>query len=136
MSGHGRTMRIFKNRWFEKFARKEKIEDEALIAAVARAEAGLVDADLGGGVVKQRVARAGEGRSGGFRTIVFFRRGERAVFVFGFAKKDKANLTAHELTTFRKAARIVLDLDDVAMTGEIIAGRMIEVRDGDQDLSE
>ena len=126
--------RILKNRWFEKFARKEGIDDGALVAAVERAEAGLVDADLGGGVVKQRVARAGEGKSGGFRTILFFRQGERTVFVFGFAKKDKANLTAHELATYRKAARIVLDLDDEAIAGEIAAGRMMEVERGDQNL--
>ena len=131
MSDRKPSPRILKNRWFDKFARKEGIEDAALIAAVLRAEAGLLDADLGGGVVKQRVARQGEGRSGGFRTILFFRQGRRAVFVFGFAKKGKANLTAHEHATFRKAARIVLDLDDEAINGEIVAGRMIEVDDGD-----
>ncbi len=131
MSDRKPPPRILKNRWFDKFARREGIDGGALIAAVVRAEAGLVDADLGGGVVKQRVARAGEGKSGGFRTIVFFRQGERAVFVFGFAKKDKANLTAHEMATFREAARIVLDLHDEAITGEIAAGRMIEVEDGD-----
>ena len=95
---------------------------------------GLVDADLGGGVVKQRVARAGEGRSGGFRTVLFFQQGTRAVFVFGYAKKHKANLTAPELTTYRKAARIVLDLDEDAIAGEIAAGRMMEVDNGDQDI--
>ena len=130
------TVRVLKNRWFDKFARKEGINDWALVAAVARAEAGLVDADLGGGVVKQRVARAGEGRSGGFRTILFFREGARAVFVFGFAKKDKANLTPHELATYRKAARIVLDLDEDAMADEIAAGRMMEVENGEQNIPE
>lgn len=129
-------MRILKNRWFDKFARKEGIDDRALMAAVARAEAGLVDADLGGGVVKQRVARSGEGRSGGFRTILFFREGNMAVFVFGFAKKDKANLIEHELATYRKAARIVLDLDEDAVVGEIAAGRMMEVDNGNQDVPE
>ena len=93
-----------------------------------------MDADLGGGVVKQRVARPGEGKSGGFRTILFFRQGDRTVFVFGFAKKDKANLTAHELATYRNAAHIVLDLDDEAIAGEIAAGRMMEVERGGQDL--
>ena len=126
--------RILKNRWFEKFARKEGIDDGALVEAVKRVEAGLVDADLGGGVVKQRVARAGEGKSGGFRTILFFRQGRRTVFVFGFAKKDKANLTTHELATYRKAARLVLDLDDDAIAGEIAAGRMMEVERDGQDL--
>ena len=53
-------VRVFKNRWFEKFARKQEIDDGALREAIDRAEAGLVDADLGGGIIKQRVARKGE----------------------------------------------------------------------------
>lgn len=71
--------RIFKTRWFERFARKEKIRELVLVEAVARAQKGQVDADLGGGVIKQRIARLGQGKSGGYRTIVFFRLGERAV---------------------------------------------------------
>ena len=66
-----------------------------------RARNGLVDADLGGGVIKQRIARKGGGRSGGFRTIVLFRRGERAFFVYGFAKSARENLRRDELETFR-----------------------------------
>lgn len=71
-------MRIFKNAWFQRFARKERLTDEVLIDAVRQAEKGLIDADLGGGVIKQRVARKGRGKSGGYRTIILFRRGERA----------------------------------------------------------
>ena len=63
--------RIFKTRWFERFARKEKIRNAVLLDAVARAEKGQLDADLGGGVIKQRVARPGQGKSGGYRTIIF-----------------------------------------------------------------
>ncbi len=81
-------MRIFKNRPFERFARKARLEDEILRKAVADAERGLVDADLGGGVIKQRIARQGGGKSGGFRTIILFRLGERAFFVHGFAKNE------------------------------------------------
>jgi len=125
-------VRIFKNRWFEKFARKQEISDAALVEAVDRAGRGLVDADLGGGVLKQRVAREGEGKSGGYRTIILFRSGERAVFVFGFAKADRASLTALELKTYRKAARIVLALDEVGIDAEVAAGRLTEVgRDKD-----
>jgi hypothetical protein len=58
--------RVFKTRWFERFARKEKIPDPILVDAVARAEKGQVDADLGGGVIKQRIARPGRGKSGGY----------------------------------------------------------------------
>ena len=64
-------MRVFKNAWFVRFARKERISDAALCDAVARAEKGLIDADLGGGLLKQRVARSGGGKSGGYRALLF-----------------------------------------------------------------
>lgn len=81
-------MRIFKNSWFTRFARKEKISDEVLREAVQRAENSQVDADLGGGVIKQRIARPGQGKSKGYRAIILLRRGEEAFFVYGFAKGD------------------------------------------------
>jgi hypothetical protein len=71
--------RIYKNRWFAKFASREGISDAALIAAVEQADNGLIDAYLGGGLIKQRVAREGGGKSGGYRTLVLFRHEERAV---------------------------------------------------------
>lgn len=81
-------MRLYKSSGFEKCARKEKIGDEVLHEAIKRAEKGLVDADLGNGVIKQRVARPGAGKSGGYRTIILYRTQMRAVFVYGFAKND------------------------------------------------
>lgn len=123
-------MRIFKNRWFEKFARKQRIADAALAEAIDRAERGLIDADLGGGVLKQRIARQGEGRSGGFRTIILFRSGDRAAFVFGFAKSGQANLTAAELATFRKAAGYFLGFSAEDIDGQIAAGNLVEIVNG------
>ena len=79
-------MRIFKTRWFSKFAQKEKISDSMLCNAVSAAESRLIDANLGGGIIKQRVARPGEGKSGGYRTLIYYTFGQRAVFAFGFAK--------------------------------------------------
>lgn len=81
-------MRIFKNAWFCRFARRKKIKDAVLIEAIARAERGLIDAELGGGIIKQRLARPGQGRSGGYRSIIIFQKGQRAFFVYGFAKSD------------------------------------------------
>jgi hypothetical protein len=75
MTGKQRT-RIYKNRWFAKFASREGISDATLVAAIDQANSGLVDADLGGGLIKQRVAREGGGKSGGYRTLVFFRHEE------------------------------------------------------------
>ncbi|HEU0139259.1 MAG TPA: type II toxin-antitoxin system RelE/ParE family toxin [Bryobacteraceae bacterium] len=120
--------RVFKTRWFERFARKEKIRDRVLVDAVARAEGGQVDADLGGGVIKQRIARPGEGKSGGHRTIIFFRRGARAVFAYGFAKSDRANIDADEEKQFKEAARHVLRLTEKQIEELVKNGGFVELR--------
>jgi hypothetical protein len=129
----GSPIRIYANRWFAKFAAKENIGDAALVDAVHRAESGLIDADLGGGLIKQRIARQGGGKSGGYRSILIFRSGERAIFVFAFAKSNKANLTAAELKVYRKAASIMLQLGETQLKAEVEAGRLIEVKDDEQD---
>ena len=118
-------MRIFKNAWFERFARKQKIQDAALRDAVHRAERGLVDADLGGGVIKQRVARPGQGRSGGYRTLILYHQAHRAFFVYGFAK----NISDEEEAAFKKAARHVLELTDEQLTMLVQNGQFSEVDD-------
>ncbi len=105
-------MRIFKNAWFERFSRKEGIADAELADAIERAAKGLIDADLGGGVLKQRVARPGEGKSKGYRTIILFRQGDRAVFVYGFAKSKRANIEADKLAGYRREAELLLALTD------------------------
>ena len=129
-------MRVFKNSKFHKFARKEKISDAMLCEAVERAERGQIDADLGAGLIKQRVARPGAGKSGGFRTLVFFRAETRAVFAFGFAKSDMANLDDAEEAYLKKAAKLVLGFADAQMDAEVAAGRMFEVNCDEQDLQE
>ena len=129
-------MRVFKNSRFHKFARKEKISDAMLCEAVERAERGQIDADLGAGLLKQRVARPGAGKSGGFRTLVFFRAETRAVFAFGFAKSDMANLDDAEEAYLKKAAKLVLGFADAQMDAEVAAGRMFEVNCDEQDLQE
>lgn len=78
--------RVFKIREFNRWMRKTSLTDEALCMAVAEMAAGLVDADLGGGVVKKRVALPGKGKSGGVRTLIATNRGNRWFFVFGFEK--------------------------------------------------
>ena len=129
-------MRVFKNSRFHKFARKEKISDAMLCEAVERAERGQIDADLGAGLIKQRVARPGAGKSGGFRTLVFFRAETRAVFACGFAKSDMANLDDAEEAYLKKAAKLVLGFADAQMDAEVAAGRMFEVNCDEQDLQE
>src|SRR5689334_4963493 len=125
------STRIFKNKWFVRFAAAEGIDDLTLCRAIARAEEGLVDADLGGGVVKLRIARAGEGSSGGYRSIVCFRQGDKAFFVFGFAKSRQANIKRDELAAFRKLAKELLALDDDRIGRLAKASALVEVkRDG------
>jgi len=112
-------MRIFVAKPFARFADREGIGDDDLRQAVARADGGLIDADLGGGVIKQRIARRGQGRSGGYRSIILFREGSRAFFVYGFAKKDQDNISARELRAFRLLANEMFAMTD----GELNAAK-------------
>jgi len=121
-------VRIFKSRWFQRFARKEGITDEVLREAVARAEKGHIDADLGGEVIKQRIARPGEGRSKGYRTIVLFRRGAWAFFVYGFARSQRANIDDAEEEQFRQAAKHVLALTEKQLAELLTRGDFMEVK--------
>jgi hypothetical protein len=122
---------MFKNGWFERFARKERIGSAILRDAVRRAESGLVDADLGGGVIKQRVARAGHGKSGGYRTLILFRRGDRAIFAFGFAKSAQANITTADLALLRDLAVEALGWSDEDLDRLVASGTLVEIEDGD-----
>jgi hypothetical protein len=104
--------RFYLSKTFSKQARKEGVADDELRGAIDRAEKGLVDADLGGNLIKQRVARPNEGRSGGFRTIVAYRRGVRAVFLHMFAKSKRANITDTELEIYKDFAAELDKLGD------------------------
>ena len=121
-------MRVFKTRAFGRFARKERVGDPALCDAVGRAENGLIDADLGGHVIKQRVARPGQGRSGGYRTLIAYRSQTRAIFTFGFAKNDQDNVSNEELAELRKAASILLGYTDEDVTELVDGGKWTEVK--------
>lgn len=105
-------MRIFKSAWFCRFARKEQIDDAMLRDAIARAGNGSVDADLGGGVIKQRIARQGGGKSGGYRCIILFRKEEKAFFVYGFPKSERGNIRPDETAEFKKLAKFYLALSE------------------------
>jgi hypothetical protein len=126
-------MRVYKIKGFARFQRRERIADRALVEALLAAERGLVDADLGGGLIKQRVARPGQGKSGGFRTLIAYRRGERAVFLFGFAKNERANIDDDELEEWRHVGRLYLALDERKIEAAITAQELTEVRYGEKD---
>jgi len=95
-------VRIFKTKWLARFTRREGIPDKSLREATERAEQGLIDADLGGGLIKQRVARPGQGRSGGYRMILAYRVRDRAVCLYAFAKSERVNIGPDELGELRQ----------------------------------
>ena len=120
-------MRIFKNTWFTRFADKEGITDGELREMVNQLEAGQVDADLGGGVYKVRVARPGEGKSGGYRVIVFFRSEERTFYEYGFAKSDRANISRKELKLLKETAKKYLSMTTDQLRERIEQGKFVEL---------
>ena len=124
-------MLAFKTKAFAKWASGEGLGDHALPAAVAEIEQGLIDAKLGGHVVKKRVALPGRGKRGSTRTLVAFRQGDKAFFIYGFAKNERANVNDKELRALKLLATELLnyaapDLAKATMTGELIE---IEVND-------
>jgi hypothetical protein len=116
--------RVFKTRPFSRWARKARLIDDALCVAVAEMANGLIDADLGGGVVKKRVALPGRGKSGGSRTLVATNKADRWFFVFGFEKNERANIADKELEALQATAADLLKLSsgelDDAVTQEIL----------------
>lgn len=123
----GTGVRVFKNTWFQRFARRERIPDSRLCETVGRALGGLIDADLGSGLIKQRVARTAAGKSGGYRTLLFFRAHDRAIFAFGFAKNDRGNVDDDDLEDLKRAAKLALGFSHPELDRLVLAGVLIEV---------
>jgi hypothetical protein len=124
-------VKIFKTKEFARYARREDIDDERLREAAVRAERGSIDADLGGGLIKQRVARAGQGRRGGYRTLMAFSSRTRTVFVYGFAKNERDNIGPDELHFWRSVARGFLTMNEEQLARLIAAQDITEVTDHD-----
>ena len=103
-------MQVYRTKEFTRIARREGIADEGLCEAAQRAGRGLVDADLRAGLIKQRVPRKGQGRSGGFRVLAAFRRGHRCVFLYAFAKNERDNIGDDELAHWHKVSAAFLQL--------------------------
>ena len=120
-------MRIFKTKEFARFARREGLSDGALRDAIDRAERGLIDADLGGNLIKQRVARPGQGRSGGYCTVIVWRAGQHCFLVHGFAKSRKADLLPGELEDLRDLGALLLRYSDETIKMAIASKRLVEV---------
>lgn len=125
-------MRIFKNKRFSRFARKESINDAKLCEAVRDAEAGNIDADYGGGVIKQRLARPNEGKSGGYRAVILYRIGEKAFFVYGFPKNERENIDEKEEQEFKELAKITFAFSDEQLAKLVQTGAYTEVNCDDE----
>ena len=124
-------MRIFKTGWFVRFSSKEQMMNTVLKDAVNQLEAGHFGADLGGGVYKQRVARPGAGKSGGYRVIICFRQGTRAFFVYGFSKSARENITSGEKRAFKEMAKELFSLTDQALNEAVTSGLFEEIESED-----
>ena len=121
-------MRVFKSAAFARLAEKYQLSDQTLWEAVTGIAQGQIDANLGGGVIKQRLARPGAGKSTGYRSIVLLRQGDKAFFVYAFPKSAQSNLRADEVAQFKKMAKHVLALTDAQLQALITGGHFTEVR--------
>ena len=121
--------RVFKTRHFARWVRKTNLSDDALCNAVAEMAQGLIDADLGGGIVKKRVALPGRGKRGGARTLVATNRGNRWIFVYGFEKNDRANISDDELEALKEIAEQLLAMTGRQLDEATIDGAFTEICD-------
>lgn len=119
--------RVFRTRTFTRWMRKAELTDDALCEAVCEMAQGLVDADLGGHVVKKRVALPGQGKRGGARTIVATKLADRWFFLYGFGKNERSNIDKDELKVLQELARELLGFDDRQLETALTAGEIVEV---------
>jgi hypothetical protein len=128
-------VRIFKTKTLARFTRQHGIDDASLVTAVENALRGLVDADLGGHIIKQRVARPGQGKRGGFRMLVGIR-ADRAIFLFGFAKNERENIDDDQLRTLRDIVASWFAADETKIMQALKVGLLIEVQHVSKNQSE
>ena len=122
-----KAVEIFKVRKFDKWARAEGVADASLCKAIDEMKAGLFDADLGGGLFKKRVARIGQGKSGGYRTMIATNKQDRWVFLYGFPKSSRGNIETREEKALKVLARRYLDLPVPSLRAAVEDGILIGV---------
>lgn len=128
MAKEKKHTQIYKNAWFARFTKREKISDAALKKAIKDAEKGIISAKLGGNIIKQRIPRPGAGKSGGYRSIIVFKKEDKAFFIFGFSKSDRKNITKDELALYKKAAKKLLALSDEQIEKLLEKGALTKVK--------
>ena len=120
-------MRIFKTRYFGRWFRKIGLSDMALCQAVDEMGQGLIDAELGAGLVKKRLALPGRGKRGGARTLVATNKADRWFFLFGFEKNERTNINAEELQGLRVIARQLLGMTSGQLDEAVRDGSLQEI---------
>ena len=128
-----KAIRVFRTRTFTRWMGKAGLTDKDLSQAVVEMAQGLIDADLGGHVIKKRVALAGRGKRGGARTVVATNLTDRWFFLYGFGKNERANINRDELKFFQEVARDFLEFSDQQLQVAIAAGEMTEVGDDNRE---
>jgi hypothetical protein len=124
---------VFVTKVFARFARKERLDEKRLCEAIRHAEGGAIDADLGGGLIKQRIARPGGGRSGGTRTVIAYRAAGRSVFLYGFAKNERDNIDDKELGDLKTLAKHFLSYSDEQIAMAVKQSVLMEVTYDDRE---
>ena len=119
--------RIFKTRYFSNWQEKTELTDALLLSAVEEMERGLIDADLGGGVFKKRIALPNRGKSGSVRTLIATNKNDRWFFMFGFEKNQRENIDANELKTFKSIANDLLKLTDDVLNNFVTIQKIKEI---------
>lgn len=120
-------MKIFKTKWFNKWAIKENLTDEVLILAVKEMNEGLIDANLGSNVYKKRISKKGQGKSGSTRTILAFRIDDKAFFIYGFSKSKKDNISNKELEALKILSQDLLNYDNEKIIQSLMKNELLEV---------
>ena len=125
--------RVFKTKVFNRWMRKAGLSDQRLCQAVSEMEAGLIDADLGGGLLKKRVALPGKGKSGSARTLVATNKGDRWFFVFGFEKAVRTNISSEEEAALKMLAADLLKLSSAELAQQVESKALAEICHDDKD---
>lgn len=120
-------MKVYKHRIFANWAKSETIDNKALKKAIDEIEQGLFEANLGGNLYKKRIARKGQGKRGGYRSIIAFKQDDKAIFMLGFAKSDLGNITDQQLAFLKKLSHYYLTASAVLINQAIVEKDLTEV---------
>lgn len=120
-------IKIFKTKLFNRWAKSEDLNDEELCSAIDEIDHGLVEATLGAYLFKKRVAKAGQGKRGSYRTIIAFRRKERSFFLYGFGKGERSNIDQKEEKALKKLSRLFMGYNDQELDKAVVNGALIEL---------